>query len=190
MHAAEKPSASAGIEYIEIKNKWDERWQCHISHIGGFFWIKGVTLHSIFYSRANISERLFIYLTCPTEFNEIRKWRLLCDTIINFFFSLCNFKLYNKISLTFSEHIRDSIMWEILFLSNAQTTQIVGNKYVRYLRSGFEYFWNRFASILVPTKPMMVPDRSRRALSISLLIFLRRPASPALRSWRKPQNTV
>jgi hypothetical protein len=48
-------------------------------------------------------------------------------------------------------------------------------EYVRYLRSGFEYFWNRFASTPVPTKPMMVPDRSRRALSIAHFIFLRRP---------------
>ncbi len=41
---------------------------------------------------------------------------------------------------------------------------------VRYLMSGFEYFLNGFASMLIPTKPMVVPDRSRRALSIALVM--------------------
>ncbi len=33
-------------------------------------------------------------------------------------------------------------------------------RYVRYLMSGFEYFLNGFASMIIPTKPMVIPDRS------------------------------
>jgi hypothetical protein len=53
---------------------------------------------------------------------------------------------------------------------------VVVSKHVRYLMSGFEYFLNGFASMIIPTKPMVVTDRSRRALSIALVIFLRRPS--------------
>ena len=48
-------------------------------------------------------------------------------------------------------------------------------RHVRYLRSRFEYVWNGFVPELVPSKPMMVPDRSRRELSIAHFIFLHRP---------------
>ena len=82
---------------------------------------------------------------------------------------------------------------QIFRISHDTSVQLMFDKlvkpatsHVRYLRSAFEYFWNRFASIPVPTKPMMVPDRSRRALSIAHLNFFRRPPLHG----EKPQITV
>ena len=59
---------------------------------------------------------------------------------------------------------------------------------VRYLSSGFEYFLNRFAWELVPMGPTLVPDRTRRALSIPLITFFDRCFLPHKNCKIPPKN--
>jgi hypothetical protein len=86
--------------------------------------------------------------------------------------------LLNNLILKFSSEMitpDDNIRFSYLWLIHVYVELSWIHRYrainVGYLSSRFDYFLSRFAPKLVPTKPTMVPSRTRRALSIPRVAF-------------------